>query len=64
MNLQAYSTKRTGDSFYRLHSAWTHSVSEVYAATLDVVSIEWNEGVGGYYSAAVASVKEIVPMEL
>ncbi|MEY9980203.1 hypothetical protein [Lysinibacillus sp. RC79] len=54
MTLTAYSTKKSGDSFWRLNTSWTtNGVSEVYASTIDVVSIEWNANDGTYYDAAV-----------
>lgn len=55
MTLTAYSSKRTGDSYWRISSMWDASVSEVYASTIDVVSLEWNANVGSYYDAAVPS---------
>lgn len=55
LTLTAYSTKRTGDSYWRLNTMWTANVQEVYTASLDTVSIEWNPNVGVYYGSSVPS---------
>ena len=55
MTLQAYATKRSGDNFWRLQSQWTTGRTELYEASHDVVSIEWDPSVASYYDAAVPS---------
>lgn len=51
LNLSAYASKRTGDSFYRLQSSWAPNASEIYQGSLDVVSIEWNPNHASFYDA-------------
>ncbi|MDC0764262.1 hypothetical protein POF51_26435 [Brevibacillus sp. AG] len=55
LNFSVSSAKRTGESFYRLIASWNPSISEVYPATYDLLSIEWDPKVGQYYSANVGS---------
>lgn len=49
ITFKAYSTKRAGDSYYRLNSSWTSSILEARPATYDVVSIEWEPKKATYY---------------
>lgn len=51
LTLTSYSAKRAGDSYWRISGSWDVSASEVYAATEDAVSIEWNPNVGVYYGS-------------
>lgn len=51
LTLTAYSAKRSGDSYWRISGSWDAAVAEVYAATEDAVSIEWNPNVGVYYGS-------------
>ncbi|GED61421.1 hypothetical protein ABER61_27920 [Brevibacillus formosus] len=55
LNFSVSSAKRTGESFYRLIASWDPDISEVYPATYDLVSIEWDPKVGQYYSSNVGS---------
>lgn len=55
LTLTAYSTKRTGDSFWRLNTMWEASVGEPYTASLDTVSIEWDPTMAAYYGYSVPS---------
>lgn len=63
LTLTSYSSKRSGDSYWRISGMWDASVAEVYAATEDPVSIEWNPNVGVYYGSAgdgnVSSVSDV-----
>lgn len=51
LTLTSYSAKRSGDSYWRISGMWDASVSEVYAATEDAVSIEWDPTRGVYYGS-------------
>ena len=63
LTLTSYSSKRAGDSFWRISGSWDASAAEVYAATEDAVSIEWNPAVGVYYGSTadfnVTSVSDV-----
>ena len=63
LTLTSYSAKRTGDSYWRISGSWDASASEVYAATEDAVSIEWDPTRGVYYGSTadfnVTSVSDV-----
>lgn len=55
LTLTAYSTKRVGDSFWRINSSWSSSLSEGRPASYDLVSIEWDPDKASYYGYNVSS---------
>ncbi|QGM31788.1 hypothetical protein GI482_16015 [Bacillus sp. N3536] len=63
VTLTAYSSKRSGDSYYRISGMWDASIGEVYSATEDPVSIEWDPSAATYYGSAgdnnVSSVSDV-----